>query len=227
MQQLESLDLTYNPVLMRDKENRRNLVYFLHNRLHHFQLFNGLHINTLFSRVSCGNDYLEDIIDVENASPHFFVPPRHVMTIGMKKNLLGRPRHNSELTYSEVTELPMSPFCLDERQLPESPILPHTPTFSLRVGQRPHPAVSEDQCLHSTAFSSKEGRGRSMSMFESLSNRQGEEKKPQAPEEERRTRTYSVHDVILQSRRFDFLSFLEDSASEIVVGVRMKRSSEE
>ena len=157
----------------------------------------------------------------------FFVPPRHVMTIGMKKNLLGRPRHNSELTYSEVTELPMSPFCLDERQLPESPILPHTPTFSLRVGQRPHPAVSEDQCLHSTAFSSKEGRGRSMSMFESLSNRQGEEKKPQAPEEERRTRTYSVHDVILQSRRFDFLSFLEDSASEIVVGVRMKRSSEE
>lgn len=71
MQQLESLDLTYNPVLMRDKENRRNLVYFLHNRLHHFQLFNGLHINTLFSRVSCGKDYLEDIIDVENASPHF------------------------------------------------------------------------------------------------------------------------------------------------------------
>ena len=56
---------------MRDKENRRDLVFFLHNRLHHFQLFNGIHIETLFVRVSCGKDYLDDILDKDLSSLYF------------------------------------------------------------------------------------------------------------------------------------------------------------
>ena len=121
---------------MRDKENRRNLVYFLHNRLHHFQVFNGLHINTLFTRVSCGKDYLEDIIDIDSSSPSFFVPNRHVMTISMKKNLLGRPRPPAEFSSPVASiEIPVSPFSLDERSSGDglSPSgKPRTPTFKLR-----------------------------------------------------------------------------------------------
>ena len=74
------------------------------------------------------------------------------MTIGMKKNLLGRPRAHAECpTPLMSTEIPVSPFCLDERGTGDvsfssssssssssslfSAGQPHTPTFKLRRSQ--------------------------------------------------------------------------------------------
>lgn len=191
---MESLDLAYNPVTMRDKENRRDIVFFLHNRLHHFELFNGIHIATLYARVSCGKDYLEDIIDYELASPPFVIPSRHILTIGEQKNLLGKPKQTrSPLNVS--SEVPVSPFCLDGEQT-----VPHTPTYCKRIGEKPQ---KNDFVLNDVS-EDKDTRNRSTSMFESLDNQfefipsptEQVDERPQG----RRHRGFSVHDVILKNQ---------------------------
>lgn len=78
------------------------------------------------------------------------------MTIGMKKNLLGRPRAHAECpTPIMSTEIPVSPFCLDERGIGDvssssssssfSTGQPHTPTFKLRRSQGSNGHEREDK----------------------------------------------------------------------------------
>lgn len=211
---------------MRDKENRRAVVFFLHNYLHHFELFNGLHISKLYARVSCGKDYLSAILDSDTSPPPFFVPPHHILTISSHKQL-GQPI--IPRSPEPIIEAPLSPFCLDE---PEPS--PHTPPFSLRRSRlsdspsdSPLSAGPPRVALHSAVLAPREQRNRSVSMFErlcteSLLPENGEpagivetgkeeaaaetvetEKKVELPVKKRekevqRPRTYSVHDVILQ-----------------------------
>lgn len=184
----------YNPVTMRDKENRRDIVFFLHNRLHHFQLFNGIHIATLYSRVSCGKDYLEDIIDSDLSSPPFVIPSRHILTIGEQKNLLGKPK---EVDASLITssDVPVSPFCLDCDHM-----VPHTHTYCKRISEK----SQKSPFLLNDSPQAECSRSRSTSMFETLrttmetsvSPTEQIDEKPQ----ERRHRGFSVHDVILQNQ---------------------------
>lgn len=193
------MNLAYNPVTMRDKENRRDLVFFLHNRLHHFQLFNGIHITTLFTRVSCGKDYLEDIIEPDLASPPFIVPSSHILTIGKQKNL-GKPR-DSLSPLSLTTEIPMSPFRLDAEK--ESP---STPVFCKRHQEKPPlPSLSKDLFSLDDSVEQAGSRNRSTSMFEILLSPKEGSNSPIANSEEekaprRRNRTFSIHDIILQQQ---------------------------
>ena len=178
---------------MRDKENRRDIVYFLHNRLNHFQLFNGIHISTLYTRVSCGKDYLEDIIDTELSSPPFIVPPSHTLTIGRQKNLIGKPRQRSPIP---LIDIPVSPFCLDGDA--ESP---STPSFSKRRGKK---SAELTQNEFSLTDMTEHGRNRSTSMFETLNSPNEPIVSPFDLDEEkpvRRNRTFSVHDVILHHQK--------------------------
>ena len=89
---------------MRDKENRRDIVYFLYNRLHHFELFNNTPITTLFSRVSCGRDYIEDLIDSDSKSPFFPIFPRHMRTISDKKNMMTVTMSGSTIPHEVIGE---------------------------------------------------------------------------------------------------------------------------
>lgn len=192
---------------MRDKENRRDLVYFLYNRLHHFELFNGIHINTLFTRVSCGKDYLEDIVDTDSTSPSFIAYPLHIRTIGDKKNLAGKPRRRNR-SKSPIPNVVLSPFSLDEYSPNENePCV--TPTFTKRASEvkdadsQPPPFM-----LSSPIKPMSDRRFRSMSMFESLCGSSevpttNQEKSEDVSENvresgETRGRAYSVHDAILQ-----------------------------
>lgn len=185
---------------MRDKETRRDLVFFLHNRLHHFQLFNGIHISTLYARVSCGKDYLSDILDNQLLSPSFFVPSQHILTIGEQKNLLGKPREDIS-PIPMISDVSVSPFCLDGEQL----TAPRTPTFCKRIGEKASISSPSKSVFSLNDCPSEEiSRNRSTSMFETLHSpmegsstptEQTEEKPP-----ERRRRTFSVHDVILQNQ---------------------------
>lgn len=187
---------------MRDKENRRNLVYFLHNRLPHFKVFNGISIKTLFSKVSCGRDYLDDILTHGSKSPTFFVPSHHIITIGEKKNLLGQPAAAQPSLSSPVCAVPLSPFCLDEAQ---SPTRPSHDTTTPNPASQETPAVPHTfhrSLLHNNSVSATEPpphdrRGRSTSMFET--NTAESEKE----EGSRRHRGYSVHDIILQINKED------------------------
>lgn len=205
---------------MRDKENRRDIVYFLYNRLHHFELFNGIPITTLFSRVSCGRDYIEDLIDSDSKSPFFPIFPRHMRTISDKKNLDGLPKPRSR-SRSPLQTVVLSPFSLNEGA-PESPpqgppegypegAAPHdsieppseTPPFFKRASQNAAKAPLSPFRLSSPQPPETDRRVRSMSMFERIASTTdpgagsavegGEERK-----EGTRSRTYSVHDVILQ-----------------------------
>lgn len=184
---------------MRDKENRRDLVFFLHNRLHHFQLFNGIHIETLFVRVSCGKDYLDDILDKDLSSPPFYVPTRHIMTIGEQKNLLGKPKERSfEDSSANSLEMPLSPFCLDEE--PSTPQTPLTPTFCKRIGEKSSSSPSSFMLNEPTSI--PDSRSRSTSMFEAIHPSPFTSSIPVETEEKqnRRHRAFSVHDIILQNQ---------------------------
>lgn len=184
---------------MRDKENRRDLVFFLHNRLHHFQLFNGIHIETLFVRVSCGKDYIDDIIDKEMSSPPFYVPTRHIMTIGEQKNLLGIPKERSmEDSSPNSSEVPLSPFCLDGE--PATPQTPLTPTFCKRIGEKD--SSSPSSFMLNEPSTPTDSRNRSTSMFEAIHPTPFSPSNPTEGEERqsRRHRAFSVHDIILQNQ---------------------------
>ena len=194
---------------MRDKENRRDIVYFLYNRLHHFELFNNTPITTLFSRVSCGRDYIEDLIDSDSKSPFFPIFPRHMRTISDKKNLAGRPQPRSR-SRSPLHSAVLSPFSLSEAAPGDFPaedsIEPpnETPTYFKRASQSAEKPSMAPFRLSSPQPEASDRRVRSMSMFERIAAatdpgagsavESGEEKR----EEGLRTRTYSVHDVILQ-----------------------------
>lgn len=204
---MESLDLTYNPVLMRDKENRRDVVYFLHNRLPFFKSFNGIPIDTLFSRVSCGRDYVADIVDSTCKSPHFFVPSHHIITIGQEKNLCNRTVDKSSLS-SPPLSIPLSPFCLDEMQSPS-----HDSDNSPRQPDPPAPSCpGHRSMIHSTTPTRTPTRRlRSVSMFErdpaetsstttqTVSSGDAAASVWKEPRG-RRHRGYSVHDIILQTK---------------------------
>lgn len=193
---------------MRDKENRRDIVYFLYNRLHHFELFNGTPITTLFSRVSCGRDYIEDLIDSDSKSPFFPIFPRHMRTISDKKNLNGRPLQRNR-SRSPLQSVVLSPFSLNEAApdglSPDGSIEPsnETPTYFKRASQSGERAQLSPFLLSSPQPSESDRRVRSMSMFERIDSTMdpGTGSAVEGAEERRegtRARTYSVHDVILQ-----------------------------
>ena len=195
---------------MRDKENRRDIVYFLYNRLHHFELFNNTPITTLFSRVSCGRDYIEDLIESDSKSPFFPIFPRHMRTISDKKNLAGQPQPQPRSrSRSPLQSVVLSPFSLNEGAPddfpPEDSIEPpnETPTYFKRASQSAERPQMAPFRLNSPLPPESDRRVRSMSMFERIASTTdpGAGSAVEGAEERKegtRTRTYSVHDVILQ-----------------------------